>query len=133
MAAAARDAGAPFAMDVRVNWSDPAAGRPESGHDYRALLDRVDRLTLWCYTALAGVDPGEIRRLPDELDAAGLDVGRMILSVGLWTGEEGEPISSDELGEALRAGEESGARSVGVTPLSLMDTSHWEALAAEWR
>lgn len=45
----------PVIADVRVNWSDPLAGRPESGQDYRKHLQVVDALQGWTF-----FQPGEV-------------------------------------------------------------------------
>ena len=37
-------AGIPLVMDVRVNWNQPLAGRPDSGHDYAKLLRVADEI-----------------------------------------------------------------------------------------
>ena len=47
-------------MDVRVNWDDPAAGRPEAGHDYRMLATAADRLELWAYFGTDGRRPEDV-------------------------------------------------------------------------
>lgn len=132
MADVSRSAGVPFAMDVRVNWKDPARGRPESGHDYAALLGAADRLTLWCYTSLGGVAPEEVGVLPAALAAAGMDTDRMVFSVGMWTSEDTEAISPDHLSRALGAAEGSGAAAVGITPESLLTPAHWQVLQSIW-
>lgn len=133
MAERARALGAIFAVDVRVNWKDPPAGRPESGHDYTALLDRVDRLTLWCYTALARVQPESVGRLPGALAAAGLDTDRMIFSIGLWNAVGDDPVPPGELARGVRAAEASAAAATGVTPHSMLSPAHYDVLVEEWR
>lgn len=133
MADRSRENGVPFAMDVRVDWDDPARGRPDSGHDYGALIDRVDRLTLWCYTALGGASPEQVGALPGELAGAGMDVERMIFSVGMWTSADGVVIGPDHLRRALESAETSTAGAVGVTPLSLLEDMHWSVIETAWR
>lgn len=39
----------PLIADVRVNWDDPTAGRPESGQDYDKLLQVADALQGWTF------------------------------------------------------------------------------------
>lgn len=126
-------------MDVRVDWEDPAAGRPFSGQDYAILLGVVDKLQLWAYL---GSPTGPERTVSDITDltgtlkSAGLDMSRLIVSVGLWSGSEsGEPpgrLAPRTLGEAAAAAEQHDIRAVSVTPYTLMTDDHWAALAEIW-
>lgn len=128
-------------MDVRVDWTNPAAGRPFSGQDYAILLESADLLQVWAYlgstTAKGSVRaPSEITRLTGALNGAGLDMSRFIMSVGLWTGAPGaEPpgrLGPALLGEAVTAATSNGISAVNVTPYSLMSNAHWTALARVW-
>jgi hypothetical protein len=128
-------------MDVRVDWADPAAGRPFSGQDYSILLESVDVLQLWAYlgsTTAGGADrpPSAIPGLTGSLQAAGYDMSRFIVSVGLWAGppsaEPPDRIAPAVLGEAVAAADGNGVSAVNVTPYSLMTDAHWKALARAW-
>lgn len=122
-------------MEVRVNWEDPAAGRPGSGHGYRTLLGSVDRLLLWAYL-YRDRRPEELERLTAGLADAGLDMERFALSVGLWADrpetEQSTPIAPDRFERAVREAQTNGVSYVNVTPLSLMTQEHWEVLERLW-
>lgn len=129
-----RDIG--LVLDVRVDWSDPAAGRPLSGHDYRILLPTGVDLQLWVYPGRADRDPTEVGELVGALADDGYDLSRFIVSVGLWSGPSGaEPpgrLTPAELALAVRGAETHGVTAVNVTPYSLMTDAHWTALASVW-
>ncbi|WP_257160406.1 hypothetical protein [Corynebacterium cystitidis] len=50
----------PVIADVRVNWGNPLAGRPESGQDYRKHLQVVDALQGWTF-----FQPGDVQNAID--------------------------------------------------------------------
>jgi len=127
--------------DVRVNWDDPSAGRPLSGHDYPTLLGAVDQLQLWTYLGRSGSDgnnrpAGDIGELTGDLSDAGYDMSRFVISVGLWAGPpDAVPpgrITPAQLAAAAPAAQTNGIRAVNVTPYALMTPEHWTALAAVW-
>lgn len=126
-----------LALDVRVNWNDPAAGRPFSGHDYHLLLASGIDLQAWVYIGTAKKQPEDIRRLTAALAAGGYDMSRFTMSVGLWKGPaNADPpgrISPDELGRAVKAAQTNGIADVNATPFSLFTDAHWTALADAWR
>ncbi|HEU5486714.1 MAG TPA: hypothetical protein VFU98_17550 [Microlunatus sp.] len=129
-----RDIG--LVLDVRVNWSDPAAGRPMSGHDYTALLAAGVDLQLWVYIGRADKPPTGVEKLTAGLASGGYDMSRFIVSVGLWAGEpDADPpgrITPEALRIAVEGAATNGITAVGVTPCSLMTDAHWAALAAAW-
>ncbi len=126
-----------LALDVRVNWNDPAGGRPFSGHDYHLLLAAGIDLQAWIYIGTANKQPADIRRLTAALAAGGYDLPRFTMSVGLWKGPaNADPpgrISPDELGLAVAAAQTNGIADVNVTPFSLFTDAHWTALENAWR
>lgn len=127
--------GIALAADVRVDWEDPAQGDVFSGHDYATLLQVVDRLVVWAYL-FGERSPEEIERLTAALDAAGYEMSRFTISVGLWAAGQTNPsnrISSATMVEAVRAAQTNGVTDVGVTPLSLLVDEDWTALASVWR
>lgn len=132
--------GAPIelGLDVRVNWDDPAAGRPDSGQDYEILIAEVPelRLQLWTYIDRPARPAGDIETLTAALRAAGYDMSRLMPSIGLWTAGPQVPlpqtISADRLGEAVRSAVTNGITAVNVTPYSLITPEQWEALAQAW-
>lgn len=120
-------------IDVRVNWDDPAAGRPESGHDYRLLAAVADQLQLWAYFGTQQRSPAEVGRLTASLSPV-LAPEDFTISAGLWsTGSQDEVITPAELATAVAAAGQAGSLSTNVTPTSLMSPEHWQALAGVWQ
>ena len=128
-------------MDVRVDWMNPAAGRPFSGQDYAILSESADLLQLWAYLGSTTANgparfPAEITRLTGALSSSGADMSRLIMSVGLWSGAPGAEspgrLAPALLGEAVTAAASNGITAVNVTPYSLMSNAHWAALAQVW-
>lgn len=129
-----RDIG--LVLDVRVDWADPAAGRPLSGHDYAILLRTGIDLQLWVYPGRADKEPTQVDELTAALSAGGYDLSRFIVSIGLWEGEaDADPpgrITPADLRTAVEGGATHGITAVNVTPYSLMTPAHWTALAQAW-
>lgn len=126
-----------LAIDVLANWENPAAGRPDGGHDYRTLLAAADRIVLWAYFGTAGQEPARIERLTAALRASRLTASQYTVSVGLWnTGDGEEPeqsvITPQQLSTAVKAAATHDTVSINVTPLTLMTSAHWTALAQVW-
>ncbi|ACQ78604.1 conserved hypothetical protein [Beutenbergia cavernae DSM 12333] len=123
-----------LSADVRVDWTDPAAGRPDSGHDYSTLLEVADRLVVWVYIGPVQRSPDDVESLTAALAEAGYDMSRLTMSVGLWKGRADDPTSIEpgELAGAVRRAATNGITSVNVTPYSMMSAEHWAALAAVW-
>jgi hypothetical protein len=123
-------------FDARVNWDDPAAGRPEDGGDYKTLLTAADRLVLWAYFGTENRSPAAIRRLTTALARAGVDTRRITVSIGLWQGHENavppRTIPPAQLARAVRAAQTNAVRSVGITPLRLLSPAHWQVLDDAW-
>jgi hypothetical protein len=121
--------------DVRVNWDDPGAGRPDSGQDYNILAQAADRITLWAYIGTDGKKPDDIRRLTGALakDFPN-DIGRFTVSIGLWGPGDStvHVLAPATMATAVRAGQTNGITSVNVTPMSLMTAAHWQALRTVW-
>ena len=120
--------------DVRVNWKDPAAGRPSSGQDYTILLTSGASLQLWAYPGRADVDASQVAELTAGLELAGYDMKRLIVSVGLWEGPaDADPpgrLTPAEMVQAVRGAATHGIRAINLTPYSLMTPAHWKALKA---
>ncbi|MEN0072326.1 MAG: hypothetical protein AAGC63_15215, partial [Propionicimonas sp.] len=51
-----------LAQDVLVDGDDPAAGRPDAGHDYRQLWQVVDKVVAWVYFDSGDRPAGEVSR-----------------------------------------------------------------------
>lgn len=126
-AAAAHANGSSLDMDVRAPWQDPAADRPESGHDYTLLAAAADRLVLWNYFALNGKDPAYSGQLAKAMAAR---PGKFVISTGMWA--RSGSISADDLGTALADSVAGGASAVAVTPSSMLDDGDWAALRKAW-
>lgn len=118
-----------LAMDARIDWEDPAAGDRASGHDYTILLRAADRLILWGYVFLLAPEGTSLPQVTADLAAAGYDMSRFTMSVGLWSTREVPP---EMFGAAVASAETNGITHVNVTPLSLMSDADWDALAAVW-
>ena len=74
-------AGIPLVMDVRVNWNQPLAGRPDSGHDYAKLLRVADEIQPWVY-----YDTGEESKAVALVSALNKQwPGRVRPALGLWS------------------------------------------------
>jgi cellulose synthase/poly-beta-1,6-N-acetylglucosamine synthase-like glycosyltransferase len=129
-AAAAHAHGKPLYLDVAASWKDLRRDGKDHGHDYARLLRVADRLVVWDYFALEGLPPSASRDLAARL-AATLEPGRWMLSLGLW-GRDGKPISPADLGAALAASLEGGARHIWVTPNDQLTDAHWNAVLRSW-
>ncbi|MFD6175820.1 MULTISPECIES: hypothetical protein [unclassified Isoptericola] len=125
-----------LAMDVRVDWDDPAAGATSSGHDYRILLGAADRLVVWAYVGPGDRTPAQVEELTGALEDAGYDMSRFTMSVGLWAGaadaDPPQAISPAVMTATLAAASTHGITDVNVTPLSHLSPAHWAALGAVW-
>jgi len=129
-AAAAHAHGKPLYLDVAASWKDLRRDGKDHGHDYARLSRVADRLVVWDYFALEGLPPSASRDLAARL-AATLEPGRWMLSLGLW-GRDGKPISPDDLGAAVAASLEGGARHIWVTPNDQITDAHWNAILRNW-
>ncbi len=119
-------------VDVRVDWKDPAAGRPEAGHDYRKLAAKADRLVLWAYLGTDDKTPADVGRLVSGV-ATVVPVDRFTVSVGLWQGaDSANVVGPARLAQAVAAADKAGSLSTNVTPRSLMSPDHWRDLAQVW-
>jgi hypothetical protein len=123
------------AVDVRVNWGDPGAGRPDSGDDYNILAKAADRLVLWAYIGTEGKGPKDIRRVTRALDEDfPIATSRFAVSIGLWGPNDStvRVVSPARMAAAVRAGQTNAVAAVNVTPMSLMNPAHWRALRRVW-
>ena len=58
---------------------------------------------------------------------------RYVLSTGLWTEDEADTISADDMALNLRYSAKGGASAVSVTPASRMSDEHWKMLESAWK
>lgn len=119
-------------VDVRANPTDPAAGRPDSGHDYGLLLEHADELVVWSFFAVDGHGPKLSSDIAAGLRKAGIAPDRVVVQIGLWGRDEKGTIDPDELAVALKGATDHGMSRVSVTPLSLMTEAHWQTVAQAW-
>ncbi|WP_424649592.1 hypothetical protein [Corynebacterium matruchotii] len=112
-------------FDVRVNWANPVAGRPDSGHDYAKLLRHADLLQPWVY-----FDAGQAGKAAPLVEALTAQwPGKIRPSIGLW-GAGGTTIPATDLDAAITS-----LRIqpwLQVTPASKLTTAHWQVLK-HWR
>lgn len=121
-----------LAMDVRLSWEDPARGVVASGQDYAALLTVADRLVVWAYV---GTDhaPQDVEAATAALAAAGYDMARFTMSVGLWASvDPAVAIPAATMAPTVVAAATHGVTDVNVTPVSLMTDEYWSALRDVW-
>jgi hypothetical protein len=124
-----------LAIDAKVNWDDPGAGRRDVGDDYNILAEAADRIILWAYIGADGKGPKDICRLTLALNKDfPIETSRFTVSVGLWGPNDStvHVVSSHTMAAAVRAAETNGITSVNVTPMSLMTPAHWQALGKVW-
>ena len=135
-AKAAHENGAALLVDVR---SPRDGGTEVHGQDYGLLLEHADRLVIWHYPGLRTGDGSSwsVSEVADEALAlaraadpeATLD--RFVLSVGLWA-QDDAVLGAEELRAELIAADEAGLARTWVTPWSLLDEEHAEAVADAW-
>ncbi|MFK0005289.1 hypothetical protein [Paenarthrobacter sp. NPDC090522] len=128
VSAAVEPFGVKAETDVRSPTKSASGDRAESGHDYDLLLKQVDRLHVWQYVGLNDERAPSTEELVRAMNRrAG---SRMSLSLGMWANDG--IISADTFRNALKDAARGGAQSVSVTPASLMEGAHWEALKEAW-
>ena len=124
-----------LAVDAKVNWDDPGAGRPDVGDDYNILAKAADRIILWAYIGTDGKEPDDIGRLTRALhEDFPIRTSRFTVSIGLWGPNDStvDVVPPATMADAVRAAETNGITSVNVTPMSLMTSAHWPALRNVW-
>lgn len=128
-AAAAHRSGVSLDMEVRAPWRNPHGDPPHSGQNITALLGVADRLVVWDYFAVDGYSAA---RSEDIARALSSRCGRrLVMSIGLWANNN-RTIPARDLRTANDASIRGGANAVWITPASLMNTAHWNALRAAW-
>lgn len=122
--------GVELTSDVRGPLEIETPTRADIGQGYPELLRYVDRLNVWDF-------PGVNQRL-SVLDAD--ELAPMLftpaptsysLEIGLW--HDNGTIAPDVLRRELSVANETGIRSVSVTPASLMTDELWAVLEEGWR
>jgi len=97
----------------------------QCGLYYPALLEFSDALIVWDYFYLDGRSPSSSRDIA-QFFTSRYDPDRIIISIGLWGAQN--PVSADELSEAVRSAQHGGARNIWVTPNHLLTDAHWRGL-----
>ncbi len=123
-----------LALEVRIDWADPARGQLSAGQGYATLLTAADRLVLWAYI-YPGHTPAEIEQVTSALADAGYDMSRFTISVGLWAPGNPDPpgvLPAATMGEAVVEAETNGVTDVNVTPYTLLTDPYWAELARVW-
>lgn len=116
---------AQLVFDVRVNWANPVASRPDSGHDYAKLLRHADLLQPWVY-----FDAGQAGKAAPLVEALTAQwPGKIRPSIGLW-GAGGTTIPATDLDTAITSLRDQPW--LQVTPASKLTTAHWQVLK-HWR
>jgi hypothetical protein len=116
-------------VDVRAPWDDAEGDRTESGHNYKMLLESVDRIVVWNYFGLENKPPTYGGDVTKELKKSFSD--NFTMSSGLWA-PDNQTVSPRDLETSLQAVAKAGANSVSVTPASMMTPDHWHVLEKIW-
>lgn len=115
-------------LDVRAPWDNPDSDRALSGHDYEVLLQAADRVGVWNYNVMNNVEAEYSQEIAESMDQRFGQ--RYTMSTGLWG--DGETATPEEMALSLRYSAKGGARSVSVTPASMMNDAHWQMLNRIW-
>jgi len=128
VAAQLADTDVDLSMDVRSPINGDLRGRLDSGQDYSALLDIVDRLNIWNFQGIDSTGYYATDQLADFYVKK--YPSRFGIEIGLW--DQDGAISPEALEHELRLAEEHNVPHVSVTPTSLMDDQAWEILRRMW-
>lgn len=115
-------------MDVRSPINGDLRGRLDSGQDYAALLEMVDRLNIWNFQ---GIDSTSYYAT-DQLAGFYVDQDstRYGIEIGLWDSDGA--VSPEALEKELLLAEDCNVPYVSITPTSLMDQGAWDVLRRVW-
>jgi hypothetical protein len=102
----------------------------ESGVQFDSMLQKVDKLVVWCYYYLDGNSPDTMKTAAKYLQKYG--AGRIILSIGLW-GPDNSVMDASLLQQGIQFAQQGGIQNLWVTPSTLMDDSHWQVLKDIWK
>jgi hypothetical protein len=102
----------------------------ESGVQFDTMLQNVDKLVVWCYYYLDGNSPDSMKTVAQYLQKYGSN--RIILSIGLW-GPNNSVMDANMLTQGIQAAQQGGIQNMWITPSTLMDDSHWQALVNIWK
>lgn len=94
------------------------------------ILEKADKILLWGYFDLDTYNPDNLQNVAQYLLRYGDE--RLIFVIGLWN-KLNQPVSADKISRAVEAVQKGGLVNIWITPASLMDDSHWNAIAALWK
>ncbi|KUM31106.1 hypothetical protein AQ436_16445 [Arthrobacter sp. EpRS66] len=120
--------GVELTMDVRSPVDSDLRGRLDSGQDYAALLQIVDRLNIWNFQGINSTGYYATDQLADFFVEE--DPARYGIEIGLW--DQDGAISPETLEHELRLAEERNVPRLSITPTSLMDQKAWDILRRVW-
>ena len=130
LAAIAHAHGKQLFLDVSSGVDKNGQFTNESGVQFDAMLQKVDRLVVWCYYYLDGDPPEAMQTTALALKKYG--AGRIILSIGLW-GPNNSVMDASSLQQGIQFAQQAGMPNLWITPSTLMDSSHWQVLANLWK
>jgi hypothetical protein len=102
----------------------------ESGVDFGTMLQKTDKLVVWCYYSLDGNSPEAAKTAALYLKK--YDPKRIILSIGLW-GPNNSVMDANSLQQGVQLAQQGGIVNFWITPSTLMKDSHWEVMATLWK
>ena len=130
LAAIAHAHGKQLFLDISSTVNNQNQFTNQSGVQLDVMLQKVDKLVVWCYYSLDGNSPDVMKITAQALQKYG--PGRIILSIGLW-GPNNTVMDASLLQQGIQSAQEGGISNMWVTPSTLMDGSHWQVLANLWK
>ncbi|MGD0003636.1 MAG: hypothetical protein ABSE06_05335 [Anaerolineaceae bacterium] len=117
-------------LDVSSKVDNQTQFTNESGEQLDTMLQKVDKLVVWCYYYLDGNPPDAMKITALALQKYGAE--HIILSIGLW-GPNNTVMDATMLQQGIQSAQQGGIPNMWVTPSTLMDGSHWQVLANLWK
>jgi hypothetical protein len=130
LAAIAHAHGKQLYLDVSSGFNNQNQFTNESGVQFDTMLQKVDKLVVWCYYYLDGSSPNSMKTAAQYLRKYG--AGRIILSIGLW-GPDNTVMDAGLMQQGIQSAQQGGMQNMWITPSTLMDDSHWQALKNAWK
>jgi len=130
LAAIAHAHGKRLYLDVSSGISSNNQFTNGSGVQLDSMLQKVDKLVVWCYYYLDGNSPDTMKTTAQYLHKYGSN--RIILSIGLW-GPNNSVMDSNMLQQGIQAAQLGNMQNMWVTPSTLMEDSHWQVLQNIWK
>ncbi len=117
-------------LDVSSGINNKNEFTNQSGVQLDTMLQKVDKLVVWCYFYLDGNSPDSIKTSALYLKRFGPD--HIILSIGLW-GPGNTVMDASLLQQGIQSAQKGGMQNLWITPSTLMDDSHWQTLQNIWK